>query len=203
MEIVMKETERLNRIITDFLNFSHPNKNQSTVVDMTQLVQDVITLMKNSDEYHSSLNIEFVSRDDHLLITGDEQQIKQIVWNLCINGIQAMSAGGLLRIYLESVENFCHLNYQTSKPGLVLVVKDQGCGILPDQMKKIFDTFYTTKPNGVGLGLATVQQVVGGMKGYIGVDSEVGKGARFTVFLPVVEPLFPVEKPVSAEISPQ
>lgn len=208
MEIMIRETERLNRIVGDFLNFSHPARNQSTVIDMIQLVQDVITLIKNSDEYHSSLGTEFVSRDNRLLINGDEQQIKQIVWNLCINGIQAMSSsGGVLKISLESVETFCHKDHQTSQRGVVLTVEDQGCGIFPDKLKKIFDLFYTTKPDGVGFGLATVQRIVEGMRGYIGVESEINKGTRFTVFLPQTEPVFPIEKPGSSvfvkEISAQ
>ena len=196
MEIMMQETERLNRIVTNFLHVSHPNNDQSTLIDMTQLVQDVIILMKNSDEYHSSLNTEFQSKGDHLLIAGNEQQIKQIVWNLCINGIQAMSSGGLLKISLESVESFHQGNHQINSRGLVLAVEDQGCGILPENMKKIFDLFYTTKPNGAGFGLATVQQIVEGMKGYIGVDSEIRKGTVFKVFLPLAESLSSVKKPV-------
>ena len=90
MEIVLQETERLNGIVTDFLSFSHPDKNHNKVVDLTQLVRDVITLMKNSSEYDSSISIEFNSDDDHLLINGDEQQLKQMMWNLCLNGVQAM-----------------------------------------------------------------------------------------------------------------
>ncbi len=75
-----------------------------------------------------------------------------------------------------------------------LVVEDQGCGISPDKIKKIFDLFYTSKTNGVGLGLVTVQQIVEGMKGYIGVDSEVNAGARFSIFLPQTEFLLPIKK---------
>lgn len=194
MEIVLQETERLNGIVTDFLSFSHPDKNQNKVVDLTQLVRDVVTLMKNSSEYDTSINIEFKSDDDHLLINGDEQQLKQMVWNLCLNGIQAMTSAGVLKIHLDWVKGFRHGTYETDQNGVKLVVEDQGCGISPDKVKKIFDLFYTSKANGVGLGLVTVQQIVEGMKGYIGVDSEVGAGARFSIFLPQTEFSLSIEK---------
>jgi two-component system sensor histidine kinase PilS (NtrC family) len=194
MEIVLRETDRLNRIVTDFLHYSHSDKNQHTLVDLTQLVQDVITLMKNSDEYHPSIFIEFAPRDNHLLISGNEQRFKQLVWNLCLNGIQSMSSAGTLRIHLNPAEGFRHQTFQTSQTGIVLIVEDQGCGIASNEIKKMFDLFYTTKVNGVGLGLATVQQIVNEVDGYIGVESEIGKGTRFSVFLPHSEPPLPIRQ---------
>ncbi len=184
MDIVLKETDRLNGILTDFLNYSNPKKNRKTLVDLTQLIQDVITLIKNSDRFSEETRIEFNGKSDHLIMSGDEPQIKQMIWNLCINGLQAMTEGGTLKISLQKVDYFHSVNFKSDKRGYLLTVEDQGCGIPPDQLKKIFDPFFTTKENGVGLGLPTVYQIVQRSGGTIEVSSRYKLGTRFSVYLP-------------------
>ena len=184
MEIVMKETERLNAIVTDFLSFSQPRKNKNMVIDLTQLLQDLVVLMKNSNEYDPSIQIKLVTPPDHIIIQSEEDQIKQMVWNLCINGIQAMRAAGTLTIKLNSVQGYRHREFKTDRKGVLLIVEDQGCGIGPEAMKQIFDPFFTTRDEGVGLGLATVAQIVQRFAGHIEVESENDRGTRFEVFIP-------------------
>ena len=184
MEIVLCETDRLNAILTDFLNYSQPRKNRKTLVDLTQLIQDVILLIKNSEDFTSSHDIEFSGEADHLVIHADEQELKQLIWNLCINGLQSMDKRGTLKIGLKKTESFQTLNFQSDKRGYVFTIEDQGCGIPADQVKKIFDPFHTTKDNGVGLGLATVYRIVQQMGGTIDVNSEEGRGTQFSVYLP-------------------
>ena len=106
MSIVLKETERLNQIVTGFLNYSQPTKNKNNVIDMTQLLQDAITLMKNSDKYHPAITFVLNSQNESTLITGDEDAIKQLVWNLCLNGMQAMKSGGALTLTLNKIDNY-------------------------------------------------------------------------------------------------
>ena len=184
MEIVLKETERLNAIVCDFLNFSHPNRNKTRMVDLTQLLQDLILLMKNSNEYNPAIKIKLDVPNDHFLIESDEEQIKQMVWNLCINGIQSMDQEGTLSIALKPTQGFSHNGFSTPRKGVVLSVQDEGRGISEEQLKLIFDPFYTTRDEGVGLGLATVKKIVERFGGYIGVTSQPGAGTRFEVFLP-------------------
>lgn len=186
MGIVIKETERLNAIVSDFLAYSQPRKNRDTLVDLTQLIEEVIILMKNSEEYSSEIKIEFKRQADHLLLNCDEVQIKQTLWNLCINGIHSMSEGGKLIITLDREISE---GGGDERKGIILSVEDQGCGIPHDKINNIFDPFYTTKENGVGLGLANVYQFVQGSGGAIDVKSEVGKGTRLTIFFPQEEPL--------------
>jgi two-component system sensor histidine kinase PilS (NtrC family) len=184
MEIVMRETDRLNSILTDFLNYSQPRKNRKTLVDLTQLIQDVNMLVKHNEDLSSTHQIAFHSDADHMVINADEEGLKQVVWNLCINGLQSMDEGGTLKVGLKKVSSFYAVNFQSDKRGYVLTVEDEGCGIPADQLKKIFDPFNTTKENGVGLGLATVYRIVQQNEGAIEVTSEEGQGTKFSVYLP-------------------
>ena len=184
MDIVMKETERLNAIVTDFLDFSQPRKNKNMVIDLTQLLQDLVVLMKNSNEYDPSIQIKLVAPPDHIIIQSEEDQIKQVVWNLCMNGIQAMRSAGTLTLELKMVQGYRHRDFETERKGVLLIVEDQGRGIGPEDMKQIFDPFFTTRDEGVGLGLATVSQIVQRFAGHIEVESEEGRGTRFEVFIP-------------------
>jgi two-component system sensor histidine kinase PilS (NtrC family) len=184
MEIVMKETDRLNSILTDFLNYSQPRKNRKTLVDLTQLIQDVNMLIKNNGDFSATHKIEFQSDADHLVINADEEELKQLVWNLCINGLQSMDQGGVLKIGLKKVPAFSAVNFNSDKRGYLLTIEDEGCGIAPEQLKKIFDPFNTTKENGVGLGLATVYRIVQQNDGAIEVTSKEGQGTTFSVYLP-------------------
>jgi len=191
MEIVIKETDRLNNILSDFLNYTQPKKNNDTIVDVTQLIQDVITLLKNKEDLSSEKQVVFKRTTEHLILNGDEEQIKQVVWNLCINALEAMSRG-TLTLSLREVPSFQRGEFKTSHGGMVLEVQDEGSGITPDQINNIYDPFFSTKKNGVGLGLATVYQIVNRNGGVMDVKSVLGEGTLFTVFLPDQESVKPV-----------
>ena len=183
MDIVMKETDRLNNILSDFLNYTQPKKNENTIIDLTQLIQDVIILLKNKEGVDSKKKIVFKRTTDHLILNGDEEQIKQVVWNLCINALESMSEG-TLTLTLREVFSYQSGEYQTDHGGMVLEFQDEGCGIASDQINNIYDPFYSSKKDGVGLGLATVYQIVSRNGGVMDVKSTLGKGTLFTVFLP-------------------
>jgi len=184
MNIVLKETERVNNIVTDFLSYSQPRKSKPTVIDLTQLLEDIIILMKNSNEYDPSINIQLVAPPEHIIIQSEEAQIKQMIWNLCINGLQAMDKSGNLTMTIKKVEGYQHKNFETDRRGVVIIVEDQGRGIPPEELESIFNPFFTTREEGVGLGLPTVKQIVERFAGHIGVESQPDRGTCFDVFLP-------------------
>lgn len=186
MNIVIKETDRLNNILSDFLTYAQPKKNTNIIVDLTQLVQDVIILLKNKEDFSPDKQILFEGSENHIIFNGDEQQIKQVVWNLCINALEAMIAGEL-SIKIKEVSGYRSNNFHSNRQGVVFEVTDQGCGIAPDQMENIYDPFYSSKKDGVGLGLATVYQIVHRNQGAMDVKSVLGKGTSFIVFLPNLE----------------
>lgn len=190
MEIVMKETQRLNSIVTDFLNYSYPPTKKATMVDLHQVVQDVLSLLKNSKELAPTIKIESREHGEHFFCRGNEKQIHQVVWNLCINGLESMRGKGTLRTTLEHTEGISPGGDHKVENGVVLKVEDEGIGISREDVKKIFDPFFTTKEMGVGLGLATVYQIVRQCGGLINVESEPGKGTRFALFFP-----YPEEQP--------
>ena len=141
-------------------------------------------LIKNNENFSATHQIVFHSDADHLIINAYEEEVKQLLWNLCINGLQSMDAGGTLKIGLKKVSAFNAVNFESDKRGYLLTIEDEGCGISPGQLKKIFDPFNTTKENGVGLGLATVYRIVQQNEGAIEVTSKEGKGTKFSVYLP-------------------
>jgi len=192
MQIVIKETDRLNVILSDFLNYSQPKKSNNALIDLTQLICDVITLLKNKEDISSKKQIVFKGTIDHLILNGDEEQIKQVIWNLCINALEAMSRGGTLTLTLKEVFSFQSGEIQVNHRGMVVEVQDEGCGIAPDQINNIYDPFYSSKKNGVGLGLATVYQIVNRNGGVMDVQSTLGEGTLFTVFFPDSESVKPV-----------
>ncbi|NIQ02372.1 MAG: PAS domain S-box protein [Nitrospinaceae bacterium] len=203
MDIVLKETERVNAIVSDFLSYSQPRKSKTTVIDLTQLLQDIVILMKNSNEYDPTINIKLNVPQDHIIIQSEEAQIKQMIWNLAINGIQAMDKSGNLTMTLKKVDGYKHKDFETSRRGVLLIVEDQGRGISREQMESIFDPFFTTRDEGVGLGLPTVKQIVERFAGHIGVESEPGRGTCFDVFLPQERALLSHRNPETKESSPQ
>ena len=197
MDIVLKETERVNDIVTEFLTFSQPRKSKTTVIDLTQLLQDIVILMKNSNEYDPSIDIQLVAPPDHIIIQSEEAQIKQMIWNLCLNGMQAMDKSGKLTLTLKGVEGHKHKEFETNRRGVLIIVEDQGRGIPLEEQQSIFDPFFTTREEGIGLGLPTVRKIVEQFAGHIGVESEPGRGTCFDVFLPQERSLLSTRDPDS------
>jgi signal transduction histidine kinase len=148
------------------------------------LLEDIIILMKNSNEYDPSIHLRLVAPPDHIIIQSEEAQIKQMIWNLCINGVQAMDKSGNLTLTLQKVDGYQNKDFETRRRGVLIIVEDQGRGIPLEEQTAIFEPFFTTREEGVGLGLPTVKQIVERFAGHISVTSEPGRGACFEVFLP-------------------
>jgi two-component system sensor histidine kinase PilS (NtrC family) len=190
MDIILRESERLNSLITDFLLFAQPPKTNKTLSKIEPLLEETIDLLQNSPKYHSKVRIHRPRGHPSLEVMIDPDQMKQVFWNLLINAAQAMSSGGDLRIFLEKREN----GLQSSNPPwpssqreeswVKISISDSGVGIPPQEKEKIFDPFYTTKDGGTGLGLSIVHKIIENHKGVITVESEVDRGSTFAIFLP-------------------
>ncbi len=178
MEIVLRETDRLNTIITEFLDYARPKTHQSEVVQIEQLVAETVLLFRNSTAYRDDLSIKTDIREG-IAVAGDPLRLRQVLWNLLINAAQAMTAGGVISVTA---------NQSSSEPGWIeLRIADTGEGISPDNIRNIFDPFFTTKSNGSGLGLAIVYRIIEDHGGSIEAKSEQGKGCLFSIRLPSSE----------------
>ena len=175
VEIVLRESERLNRIIRDFLEYARPAPMATHAVDLADLLEEVVLLIE-----HRSLPAELkVVREygEKLLARVDPQQLRQAIWNLCINAVQAMPEGGELRVGGRVMPG-------GGPPHLQLWVSDTGLGIGENDLPHIFEPFFSTKAEGSGIGLALVYRVLQDHGGQVEVRSQPGAGTSFMLILP-------------------
>jgi two-component system sensor histidine kinase PilS (NtrC family) len=175
MDIVLRESERLNNTIRSFLAYARPQRFQIESFDIRRSLNDTALLLRNSSEVCDSHVIEVDVPPSELRYEADEGQIKQIVWNLATNGLRAMPGGGRLRLVGTS---------EPSSDGVVLTVQDQGTGIPPEELDALFQPFHGSFARGSGLGLAIVHRIVTDYHGEIQVNSQSGVGTTVSVRLP-------------------
>ncbi len=181
MNIVVRETDRLNTIITEFLDYARPQTLQVEQILLSSILDETILLLKNSRDCKEGIAIK-VEVDPHVVIKADAQRMRQVFWNLLINSCQAMPDGGEITVStlpLSSPEG--------DATWREIVIQDTGCGISHEYLDKIFEPFFTTKTRGTGLGLAIVNRIIEDHGGIIDVKSEVGRGTKFRIRLPVLE----------------
>jgi two-component system, NtrC family, sensor histidine kinase PilS len=175
MEIVLRESERLNTTIRSFLAYARPQRFQSARHDVRRALNDTALLLRNSAEVHDGHLIDVDVPADAVWYEADEGQITQIVWNLATNGLRAMPQGGRLRLAAL---------VEPSSEGVVLSVSDEGTGIPPEELDGLFQPFHGTFAKGSGLGLAIVHRIVSDYNGEIQVSSRAGAGTTVSVRLP-------------------
>ncbi|WP_243371824.1 ATP-binding protein [Geotalea sp. SG265] len=180
LNIVLRETDRLNELIRDFLEYARPTPPAKVQLNLEALIADLSSLLKADHRFAG------ISISTHIpagtLIVFDLQQCKQVFWNLLVNAAEALTGQGEIDVRVEII------NDSVSGVAIGDVVKvevsDNGIGMNPQDVGSVFEPFFTTKPNGTGLGLATVYRIIESHGGIILVDSKPGYGTNFTVFLP-------------------
>jgi two-component system, NtrC family, sensor histidine kinase PilS len=191
MEIVLRESERLNALITDFLLFAQPPRTNKRAWRIGEIIGETIDLFTHAPEYHDGIRILRPLLHEDIPVMIDADQMKQVLWNLMVNAAQEMSQGGELRIHLEkrtdapSKPGFSARSTGKTMEWLALSVSDSGRGIPAQEKEKIFEPFYTTKDRGTGLGLSIVHKIIENHNGAIKVESEMGRGTIFTLYLPM------------------
>ena len=181
LEIVMREANRAREVVRRMLDFARPGENARIPTDLNSLVAEVISFIQYPAQ-QSGIQVEMDFASHLPLIQADPNQIKQVLLNLLQNSQQAMPKGGSLRL---STAQGIH----DGRLGVKFKVEDTGHGISRDNLDRIFDPFFTTRPpgSGTGLGLSVSYSIISEHHGYIDVDSQVGVGTCFTVWLPVGE----------------
>ncbi len=173
---VLHEVDRIDRIVRDLLNYAKPKPPSHAAVDLPALVNRIVS-MARSPSNHSSIPIEVCQLSPIPGFTGDETQIEQVLLNLLLNAQNAMPSGGHIEVILD---------YDRDAAAIQMEVRDNGSGIPEPLRKKIFQPFFTTRPEGAGLGLATCLKNVQYHGGTIEVQSETGRGTTVAVRIPLV-----------------
>ena len=173
LQIVTRESERLNGIITDFLAYSRGKQYQFTKVDLIPLLEDTLTLLEHRLVAHNTgIRIERRYRAPEAMTLADGDKIKQVFWNFCENAVRAMREGGTLAVSLEPAGDDWQINFA-----------DTGPGMSPQLVEKVFEPFQSQFEGGTGLGLALVYQIVQAHEGKVWARSGLGQGSVFVLRL--------------------
>ena len=195
MEIVLRECERLNSLITDFLLFARPaTKEKPERIDIAELIRETIKVFTNSPQ---AKGIDIEDRlTGSLFVEGDRRQMSQVFWNLFLNAADAMKNGGKLTVGsapkgpagLFSKPDMEKMGPRQEDRFVEIMVSDTGEGIEQTNLSKVFDPFFSTKASGTGLGLAIVHRIVESHRGKIYISSVRGKGTTFKIIVPLSPP---------------
>jgi two-component system sensor histidine kinase PilS (NtrC family) len=173
MEIVLREVDRLNGMVTELLEYARPRAAVPVPVDIVALIDETVRVF--SQDRSGGARVRFDRRaGDEITLQADPAQIRQVLWNLLRNAAEAM----------KEIQGEIVVSYRARKNWVEILVSDTGVGIAPEDQERIFEPFYTTKTRGSGLGLAMVHRIVSEHGGTLALESELGEGTTVTVRLP-------------------
>ncbi len=189
-KILVDETERINAVLENYLSFAKKKKQQDLEYVFQEIIQNVIMMLSTQARKR---RIEIVSTmpDDPILLKGDPNDLWQILMNIILNALQAMTDGGVVTLTLSETDDMKsdkeakHSTFNEYDRLLNLTISDNGPGILKGDLEKIFKPFYTTKINGSGLGLAIVKRIIDDNNWKIDVNSTKNSNTEFVIIIPI------------------
>jgi two-component system sensor histidine kinase PilS (NtrC family) len=173
MQIVLRESDRLDKIVSDFLAYARPAVAKPVEFDLVTLISETVALLRYSSELSDKHEVITACPEQAFNLVADPNQIRQIIWNLARNAIQAMPEGGTLKIALR----------ETEQHEIEFTFTDTGVGMSDAEMERMFEPFNSSRPGGTGLGLAIVYQIINDHNGKINVESQPKVGTKITILL--------------------
>jgi signal transduction histidine kinase len=180
LKVIIEETDRLNRVVTQFLDYSKPQTADFKNIDMNLLAKKATELLRPS--LREGLLLEYIPSQEAAFVLASAEQVQQVLLNLIQNSAKALA---------EKLKGYIKVGVEIEKGAgsgrdVYLWVEDNGCGIKKEHLDKLFIPFFTTSPSGTGLGLSICQKLIEAHRGRIDVASEEGRFTRFTIVLPYV-----------------
>lgn len=179
MKIILRGRDRLESLLKDFLLLARPGGGRHEKVDVPGLILDVLESIRFSSEWNEAVTVAGEMREA-VPVLGNRQEIRQVIWNLVLNAVQAMPEGGRLDVRTSTVQ-------ENGRVYLAVAVSDQGDGVQAEDPMRVFEPFFTTREKGTGLGLAVVKRITESHGGTVRVESMPGRGSTFTLFFPGYE----------------
>lgn len=180
MDLIVRESSRLNDILSDFLLYARSNRSQYSRVELCRLVSDVFELTRHHPSYKENIELMFASSESYVHVYSDQDQLKQILLNLFVNACQAFGGnGGEIKVDIDYL----------SDGKISLVVADDGPGIPAEALPKVFNPFFSTKQDGTGLGLAIVTRLAGTLNIDLSMKTEIGRGTSFILIFKAINAL--------------
>jgi signal transduction histidine kinase len=175
--LIPQEIKRIENVVYQLLDLSRPRTPNFKPINIINTIDTTLSLLENNLKL-KNITVKKDFSQDEITVQADEEQLKQVFLNLFLNSIQAMSEGGILEISI----NLCP---SVASKSVLICVKDNGVGITEDNLKKLFTPFFTTKKEGVGLGLMITKEIISQHRGNIKVESKIGEGTKFLIELPI------------------
>jgi len=169
MQIVLRETDRLNVLVSNFLMFAKPPLGKIKKVELESALTETIKLFEKNQDTSRKVTIE-TDFYPNIWVEMDPIHLRQVMWNIILNAAEAIEGEGIIQVK----------TYPSKHYSACVEVCDNGCGMTTKLMQSIYDPFFTTKPSGTGLGLSIVHRILESYNTWLDVESEVGKGTRFT-----------------------
>ena len=171
---IRSEARRLNRILSDFLHFARPQGVRRTTGNICDVMEHVGGLIRDDHSRAPRVDVKVAVDPAVPRFAFDRDQVTQVLWNVALNGVEAMNGRGRLSLEVARLNG-----------DVVLAISDTGPGIPPERLPRVFEPFYSGKPNGSGLGLTIAERIVAAHGGRIEIDSAPGRGTRVTLLFPL------------------